>query len=166
MMFDLCAMFVMLLGLLVAIREWRILDRELSMHRRTVRVKHNPPNTSWYGGGCKCIWLAPVRRHPPAPLFKLIRHPMLLYAVAFTFWYVPAQCLCRTTTRAPSVFCSRSQLNINIRGSNMTHRVVRVIDTVASVVFWSTVVMTICYSAYSKRMRSKRNWFASACLTL
>ena len=45
MMFDLCAMFVMLFGLFVALREWRILDRELSIHRRTVRVKHNSPNT-------------------------------------------------------------------------------------------------------------------------
>jgi hypothetical protein len=46
MMFDLCAMFVMLFGLFVACREHARLDRELSMHQRTVRVKHNPPNTS------------------------------------------------------------------------------------------------------------------------
>ena len=90
-------------------------------------------------------------------LYSLIRCPVLLYTVAFTFIYMPALCLCRTTTRAPPVFCSRPQLNINIRGSNMRHRVVRVIDTVIGVVFWSSVTVVVLYSGFSKRMCSKRN---------
>jgi len=46
MMFDLCAMFVMLFGLFVACREHARLDRELSIRPQRVRVKHNSPNTS------------------------------------------------------------------------------------------------------------------------
>jgi len=143
MMFDLCAMFVMLFALSVACREHMRLDRELSIHRRTVRVKHNPPNTYWYPAGCKCI------------------HRASAYSGTYTVWYA-ALCFCIRwrllfNTPAPPAFCSRPQLNINIRGSNMRHRVVRVIDTVIGVVFWSSVTVVVLYSAFSKHMCSKRN---------
>jgi hypothetical protein len=39
----------------------------------------------------------------------------------------------------------------------MRHRVVRVIDTVIGVVFWSSVTVVVLYSGFSKRMCSKRN---------
>jgi len=42
-------------------------------------------------------------------------------------------------------------------------RVVRATDIVVGALFWAAVVVVLYYSAYSKRMCSKRNWFASAC---
>ena len=43
MMFDLCAMFGMLFALSVAIREWRLLDEEFSIHTEPVLVNPNRP---------------------------------------------------------------------------------------------------------------------------
>ena len=158
-MFDFCAMFVMLFALLVAIREWRILDEELSIHAEPVVVNPNRPYPIWYPAGCNYIHRASAHSgsiHYDTPRYAFVYGGVYFCIRAFVV-------LVRNNYSRRPGFCSRPQLNINIRGSNMRHRVVRVIDTAISVVFWSAVTVVVLYSGFSKRMCSKRNWFVSVC---
>ncbi len=101
---------------------------------------------------------APVRRHTPAPPISFDTLPYAFVYGGVYFLIRAGIVLVRNNYSRPvGFFCSRPKLNINIRGSNMRHRVVRVIDTVIGVVFWSSVTVVVLYSAFSKRMCSKRN---------